>query len=154
MILFHLRGEFKMRDCFQCDGTPGSESATVYFLASLSPLPAKKPGVVPKICIDIYDEKSVSIETARAHPRRSKGQPLVEGWLGMPPPRFMWVVSVACGMQSNIESEIHFLIDLDSSGGPSSCTNELCSLMTCQLVYFESCVSHPSGVALFCSQRV
>ncbi|CDJ70160.1 hypothetical protein, conserved [Eimeria necatrix] len=42
----------------KCDGTPGSESATVYFLASLSPLPAKKPGVVPKICIDIYDEKS------------------------------------------------------------------------------------------------
>lgn len=45
----------------QCEGPPGSESASVYFLAQLSPLPPKKAGVLPKICIDLYDEKSVCL---------------------------------------------------------------------------------------------
>ncbi|CDJ61481.1 Chromosome III, complete sequence, related [Eimeria maxima] len=42
----------------KCDGKAGDESASIYFLAELSPLPPKKAGVVPKICIDIYDNKS------------------------------------------------------------------------------------------------
>ncbi|OEH77988.1 hypothetical protein cyc_00423 [Cyclospora cayetanensis] len=42
----------------KCDGSAGNESASVYFLAELSPMPPKKPGILPKIYIDVFDEKS------------------------------------------------------------------------------------------------
>ncbi|KAL8435047.1 hypothetical protein ACSSS7_002717 [Eimeria intestinalis] len=42
----------------QCEGSPNNERASIHFLAELSPLPPKKAGVLPKIYIDVYDEKS------------------------------------------------------------------------------------------------